>query len=102
MPTMIPNYAKVALQRLDAADHLIESGYTKDGMYLAGYAVECSLKALILHLVAEAEREKMFERISKGASMHTPETLGGILKGDLATSLPLPLVKRFRRFGWRS
>ena len=79
---------------------IVKRVYSKDGMYLAGYAVECSLKALILHLTPDADKEKMFSRISSGASMHYPETLGGILKGELGIKLPLDLVKRYRRFGW--
>lgn len=100
MPSVIPNYLKVAVQRLEAADFLIDSGFTKDGMYLAGYAVECSLKALILHLTPEVDRMAMFERISSGATWHYPEALGGILKGELGTPIPLPLVRKYRRFGW--
>ena len=35
-------------QRLTTAEFLLENGYNLDAMYLAGYTVECTLKALIL------------------------------------------------------
>lgn len=96
------DYLTVARQWLDVAEFLIDSGYTRDGMYLAGYAIECSLKALILHLTAEAHRETMFKRISRGEQMHYQETLGGILKGEYGIGYPLDLAKRFRRLKWRT
>jgi HEPN domain-containing protein len=42
-------YFRAALQRLEEAEFLLERGsYTTAATYLAGYAVECALKALIL------------------------------------------------------
>ena len=68
-------------------------------MYLAGYTIECTLKALILHVTPEAERAAMFNRISSGSTMHYPENLGAILRGQ-GRPIPFELVKKYRRFGW--
>jgi len=99
-PSDSNDFLKIAYQRLDAADFLIEGSYNKDGMYLAGYGIECALKALILHLTPVADRAVMLKRITAGASMHSDATLGQILKSELGTPLPLELVRRFRRFDW--
>jgi HEPN domain-containing protein len=42
-------YLRAALQRFEEAEFLLErGGYTTAASYLAGYAVECALKAMIL------------------------------------------------------
>lgn len=72
---------------------------TLDAQYLAGYAVECSRKALILHLTPEPEKPDKLKRITSGARMHQPEVLLGELR-DLGIALPADLAKRMRRFDW--
>ena len=68
---------------------------------MAGYTIECSLKALIIELTPDADKSDKLERITKTATMHRPEVLLGKLR-DLGASLPLNLAKRFRdeRFKW--
>jgi len=44
----------VAKQRFDDALLLLEMGRTTAAVYLAGYSVECMLKALILSAVPQA------------------------------------------------
>jgi len=41
-------FYRAAVCRFEEARYLLEGGYTTAAVYLAGYAVECSLKALIL------------------------------------------------------
>lgn len=101
MPLSSRDFLRAARQRLDTAMFLLESGYNLDAMYLAGYTVECALKALILHLTPEADRAATFERISTGSSMHYPETLGDLLK-KLGRPIPLELVKKYRRYDWNT
>jgi HEPN domain-containing protein len=93
------DFQKVALQRLNTAQFLAENGYNLDAMYLAGYAVECSLKALILERTPAADQEKKFREISSGRQMHDLENLAALLKA-VACPVPIDLVKRFRRSGW--
>ena len=65
-------------------------------MYLAGYTIECSLKALILELTPDEQRREMFDKITSSGKMHDPEILLGFL-GDLGCGLPLELSRRLRR-----
>lgn len=44
------------MQRLDDARHLMKGDRTTGAVYLAGYAVECMLKALLLSQVAPSRR----------------------------------------------
>lgn len=49
-------FLNVAKARLEEAGHLRESDYTMGAVYLAGYAVECGLKALVLACWDEHEQ----------------------------------------------
>jgi len=93
------DFQLAAGQRYTTAEFLLKNGYNRDASYLAGYTVECSLKALILEVTPEPDRMATFLKISSGSQMHKPEVLGGFLK-DLGHPIPLGLVKRLRRFGW--
>jgi hypothetical protein len=107
-------FQKAANQRLTTAEFLFQSKYNLDAMYLAGYTIECTLKALILELVSHLEptdkiivnqkeltRDDIERAIMSGARMHRPDVLAGLLK-DLGQPIPPGLAKRFgqRRFGW--
>jgi len=69
------DFLKVAEQRLNAAEALFGADVTLDAQYVGGYAVECSLKALILEKTGPPDRPVKLLRISSGATMHKPETL---------------------------
>ena len=71
-PISSRDFQRAEGQRLTTAEFLLENGYNLDATYLAGYAVECSLKALILHLTEALDRARLFDRISSGAPMHRP------------------------------
>jgi HEPN domain-containing protein len=94
------DFQRAALQRLTTAEFLLKHRYNLDAIYLAGYAIECTLKALILERTEQTERVEMLKRISSGKKMHDAEILAGILKKDLGIAIPLDLVKRLRRSGW--
>ena len=90
-------FLKVALQRLTGAEEIMDKlRLTLEAHYIGGYAVECSLKALILSLTPSAEREGMIRQLTRGAINHDTEHLRGLLKGR-GLDLPLELVKRMRR-----
>ncbi len=99
MPSSSRDFQRAARQRLTTAEFLLKSRYNLDAMYLGGYTVECTLKALILHRTPAANRAHELKLISSGSKMHDPEVLGGRLK-DLGCPIPTRLVKKFRRFGW--
>ena len=90
---------RAAEQRLTTAEFLRDNRYNLDATYLAGYAIECTLKALILALTPAAQRLDTLKRISVGKKMHDFEVLAGILK-DKGQRLPTALVKKFRRYEW--
>ena len=104
MPTNSEDFQRAARQRLNTAEFLLNHRYNLDAMYLAGYAVECTLKALILHLTPPSEQPEVLKKITAGKKMHDAEILGGILKSGILKNrkrpIPLDLVKRFRRSGW--
>jgi HEPN domain-containing protein len=93
------DYLKAGKQRLTTAEFLLQSRYNLDAMYLAGYAVESSLKALIMEITPEPDRPAMFDRISHGEPMHYMENLAGILN-NLGHPVPPEFRRRARRFGW--
>jgi HEPN domain-containing protein len=99
MPSSSRDFQRAARQRLTTAEFLLANGYNLDAKYLGGYAVECTLKALILEITPVADQTEMLKKISSGKKMHAPEILGGILK-ELGRPVPLDLVKRLRRSGW--
>jgi hypothetical protein len=95
----IATFRRVAKQRFLSAEYLERGGYNLDAIYLAGYSVECILKALILENTAVGERESVFQRITKGAAMHSPEVLGALLK-DVGAPIPSDLKERIRSLDW--
>lgn len=98
-PLKSRDFLKVAAQRLTTAEFLLKNKYTLAAMYIAGYTVECSLKALILDKTPEKDRTKWLKKPTSGAKMHSPEALAGFLK-DEGIALPLDLVKRLRTSTW--
>ena len=98
-PQTARDFQKVAGQRLTTAETLLREKLTLDAQYLGGYAVECSLKALIMKLTAEPDKAEKLKRITAGKKMHRSDILLGELR-DLGVSLPLEIAKRMRRFDW--
>src|SRR6266498_3597504 len=68
-----------AVHRLEAAEDL-EQGHSLDSLYLAGYAIECSLKALILSQTPERSRQKTFTEEFRGSVAHDFESLNSKLR----------------------
>src|ERR1035437_10314136 len=98
-PLCARDFQRAADQRLTTADFLCGHRYNLDATYVAGYAIECTLKALILEFTTAAARPETLTKISSGRKMHNFEILAGLLK-DLGQPMPLELVKKFRRFAW--
>lgn len=53
-------YYLCAFRRYEEARVLIRAGYSTGAIYLAGYAVECMLKALVLMAAPSRKRAKVF------------------------------------------
>jgi len=98
-PTTSRDFQRAARQRLTTAEVLLKEKLTLDAQYLGGYAVECSLKALILHHTPEPDIPDKLKRITSGAPMHRPEVLLGELR-NLSVQLPAEIARRMRRFDW--
>lgn len=63
-------FLKAATQRLVAADLLMTNAKHLDGTYLAGYVIECSLKALVLSYVRVSERSEFIREHFRGQIAH--------------------------------
>ena len=98
-PTSARDFQNAAEMRLRAAHALHAAGFHLDAQYLGGYAVECALKALILHETPDAERAATLTRITSGASMHRSEVLLGKVR-DLGVDLPEEIADQMDRFVW--
>jgi HEPN domain-containing protein len=98
----IRRFHKAAIRRLEAAEILLDNGLAQDSLYLSGYCLECSLKALILARTPQSRRrEKQKERFRGGAA-HTLEWLLAELhrvQSDLPGQFSAPL--RFAFVHWR-
>lgn len=74
------SFRRAATQRLKAAKFLLKhSTYRLDTVHLAGYAAECSLKALILERAPESKWAAVCEEVGSGAKAHNFDFLKGIL-----------------------
>jgi hypothetical protein len=99
-PKTSRDFLKVALQRLSAAESILESlRLTLEAQYIGGYSIECSLKALILEMTPASGRSDMLERLTRGATYHRAEVLLERLR-DRNVFLTVDLARRMRRFDW--
>jgi HEPN domain-containing protein len=99
-PVTARDFLKAARQRLDTAEGIFEKlRINLEAQYIAGYAVECALKALIMEKTAPPDRETMLYKLTHGAASHRKEVLLGALR-DRGVVLPLEHSKRMRRFDW--
>lgn len=98
-PTTSHDFQKAAAQRMTGAEALHRAKLNLDAQYLGGYTVECSLKALILHLTSDEKKATILKRITAGAKMHRPDVLLSELR-KLRVALPVDIAKRMRRFDW--
>jgi hypothetical protein len=99
-PTTPRDFLKVAIQRLTAAQQIMDIlRLTLEAQYIGGYSVECSLKALILEKTAELDRLKILDQLIHGAAQHRAEVLLERLR-ERGIFLTVELARRMRRFDW--
>jgi hypothetical protein len=72
-------YYRAAKQRFLEAELLLKARMKTGAVYLAGYTVECFLKALILEGVAPALRKKLLADF-RGRRAHDIEWLRGLYR----------------------
>lgn len=80
-------FLRAASQRFQTANLLLTSGVSLDAVYLGGYVVECSLKALILDRTPSARRYETCRQLTSGARSHNFDVLSEILR---ARGIPPP------------
>ncbi len=89
-------FYRTAQQRFEDAEFLLNVGRTTAAVYLAGYSVECMLKALILASVPRG-RESEVERMFRGIRAHDYDWLLRLYDKQRGAGLPVGLVPHFTR-----
>ncbi len=86
------------MNRLQEARFLLENNYTTAAVYLAGYAVECALKALILSTEPAAKNRATLESF-RGARAHDFEWLKKEL-GRRSVNVPAKVNRQLDTLAW--
>lgn len=89
-------YYRAAKQRWEDAELLYDGGRTTGAIYLAGYTVECLLKALVLEGVGGRTR---IERLAQfhGNRAHNLEWLAGLYRGQSGGAVPRSVSRHILR-----
>ncbi len=94
-PEARPFY-RAAKQRYDDAQLLLEAGRTTGAVYLAGYTVECFLKALLLASVSRQLRQRLLGEFC-GAGGHDIERLGALYRRHVGADIPRDVTRHLSR-----
>jgi len=89
-------YYRAAKQRFADAQLLLNADRTTGAVYLAGYTVECFLKALLLASVAPRLRRKLLDEF-RGSRAHNMEWLGTLYRQHGDTAIPLDVSRHLSR-----
>jgi hypothetical protein len=91
-----------AFQRFDDAEILLRSkpSRTTGAVYLAGYCVECILKALVLSVTPRGLVKQTEEAITRGSEGHDLESLRQRYANRTHARMPADVVRHFLR--WNS
>src|SRR5436305_594664 len=89
-------YYRAAKQRFDDAQLLLEAGRTTGAVYLAGYTVECYLKALLLANVTSGLREEVLAKFC-GSIAHDIEWLGALYRRHVGSAVPKTVTRHLSR-----
>jgi HEPN domain-containing protein len=87
---------KAAEQRLTSGKVLFHGKAFLDAMYLAGYGIECSLKALLLARTPKSKRAKILTQAFQGKAGHSFENLKALL-GRQGVAFPMDISKQLRK-----
>jgi len=89
-------FYRAAKQRFDDALLLLEMERTTAAIYLAGYSVECMLKALILYAVPQVQAAELLGMF-RGARAHDYEWLLHLYVEKGGARMPPSVVPHFAR-----
>jgi HEPN domain-containing protein len=93
----VRKFRQAAKQRLTVAEFLLKHGFNLDSKYLAGYGVECALKALILRRTPDRQFAEMYKRLTSGQRAHDYEVLKGVLKRNpINQTIPVAMAVHFQ------
>jgi hypothetical protein len=89
-------YYRAGKQRFDDAQLLLREDRTTGAAYLAGYTVECLLKALILASVAPGLRRQLIGEF-RGSRAHDIEWLGALYRRHVRAAIPRDTTRHLSR-----
>ncbi|HEY5312785.1 MAG TPA: HEPN domain-containing protein [Pirellulales bacterium] len=89
-------FYSAAKERLHDAQALLTTNRTTGAVYLAGYAVECMLKAVLLNSAAPAVRSGLMKSF-RGKKGHDIEWLGAKYRQRIGTQIPHEVVRHLAR-----
>src|SRR5436309_2268465 len=87
-------YYRCALQRYEEAAVLFKADYTTGAVYLAGYGIECILKALVLMAVPAGDRSDMLKSF-RGSKAHEYEWLRSLYLTNGGARFPREITQHF-------
>jgi HEPN domain-containing protein len=88
-------FYRAGLQRFEDAQILLDkAGRTTGAIYLAGYGVECLLKALVLSVVANNERQSMVSNF-RGQRAHNFDWLRARYFENGGATFPPEITRQF-------
>lgn len=96
--SQIRKLLKAGKQRFLSAEVLFRSDRFLDAMYLAGYAPECALKALLLTHVPVSQRKAFVVNRFRSAKAHDFEFLKALLKSR-GINIPIPVAEELLQIG---
>ena len=89
-------YYRAGKQRFEDSQFLLAQGRTTGAVYLAGYTVECFLKALVLASVALALRQRLLGEFH-GSRAHSIEWLGALYRRHVGMTVPRDITRHLSR-----
>ena len=87
-------FYRCAVQRYEDAQILLDAAHTTGAVYLAGYAIECILKSLLLSTLAVGPREAMIKSF-RGAKAHDFDWLRTKYLKDRHARFPPEITEAF-------
>jgi hypothetical protein len=87
-------FYRCAFQRFEEAEVLLKAEYTTGAVYLAGYAIECILKALVLAAVPVGNRPAVM-RSFRGGKAHEYEWLRSLYLTNGGARFPRDITQHF-------
>lgn len=89
-------FYRAAKQRFEEAKVLLRAELATGAVYLAGYTVECFLKALLLDGAAPGLRKQLLNEF-RGSRAHDFEWLLGLYRGHVRAAIPREVARHLRQ-----